>query len=295
MRKILFLCVAAAVVLFGCSLSDSGDFMKYSGTAKEEAYEYASAAEYSDVDDAAMYEEYDKGGYEGEAYVEEEMKIPEKIIKTASITIETENYESSVVRIKAAIQKWEGQISSENETNYSYRSGNIIEIRVLSKNFENLVNEITVGEEKVVSKTINAQDVTEEYVDIVARLKTKKEVEKRYVEILAQARTINEILSVEERIRQVREEIDAKEGRLKYLNDRVSFSTITVNLYQDFDDKFESGFGEKSGDAFEGGWEGLKLFVVGILYLWPLWLLGIIATVVLLYLLKRRKRKKLGS
>ena len=79
---------------------------------------------------------------------------------------------------------------------------------------------------------IYVKDVTEEYTDVVIRLKNKKEAEKRFLEILKQTKTIKEILDVEEHLREIREEIESKEGRLKFLNDQVSYSTINLSIYQ---------------------------------------------------------------
>src|SRR5690606_18336536 len=81
---------------------------------------------------------------------------------------------------------------------------------------------------------VNAQDVTEEYYDLETRLKTKKEVEARYIEILkSKAKTVEEILIAEDKIRYLREEIEAVEGRLRLLKNKVGLSTIQIEIYQD--------------------------------------------------------------
>ena len=70
-------------------------------------------------------------------------------------------------------------------------------------------------------KNVSVQDVTEEYLDIEARLKTKKEVEARYIEILkSKTKTVEDVLKAEEQIRIIREEIEAREGRLNYLKNQ---------------------------------------------------------------------------
>ncbi|MFH2096460.1 MAG: DUF4349 domain-containing protein, partial [Bacteroidota bacterium] len=96
-----------------------------------------------------------------------------------------------------------------------------------------------------------------------------------------------------DKIRVIREEIEAKEGRLKFLQDQVAYSTITVEIKQYFEsDKNEPGFFEEVGDALGTGWEGFLAIIVGLLYLWPLWLFLAVGLYVLLRLLGRSKRKQ---
>jgi hypothetical protein len=221
------------------------------------------------------------------------VKIPDKIIKNASLVVEVDNYEESIKKIKEDVKKWEGYSSSENEVGYGHMISNVLTIRVESKNFENLLNDMTTGIKKVESKSITAVDVSEEFVDIMARLKTKREVENRYIELLKKAYTVQDILYVEDKIRVIREEIEAKEGRLKYLQDRVSFSTITIEIKQYYEtDKNEPGFGEDMGDAFGGGWSGFLMLLVGLTYLWPLWLIVGGGLFILFRILRRNKRRR---
>ncbi|GAB4283896.1 MAG: hypothetical protein Kow0068_08840 [Marinilabiliales bacterium] len=223
----------------------------------------------------------------------QQVKTPDKIIKTANISVEVKNYADALKQIKAAINKWGGYISSENENEYGYMISNYLTIRVESKNFENLVNDITVPVEKVVSKSITAMDVTEEFIDIEARLKTKREVEQRYMELLRKSTSVQDILYIEDKIRVIREEIEAKEGRLKYLKDQVSYSTINLDIKEYFqNDVNEPGFFEKSGKALSSGWKGFLAFLIGLLYLWPLWLITGVGLYVLLKLLNRKKKRQ---
>ena len=111
------------------------------------------------------------------------------------------------------------------------------------------------------------QDVSEEFIDHEARLRTKKEVESRYREILKQAKTVQEILSVETEIGNIRSEIESIEGRLKYLSDQVSMSTLNITYYQKTGTDF--GFASKFVQALKSGWDILLIFIIGIVNLWP--------------------------
>lgn len=218
-------------------------------------------------------------------------KIEKKIIKTANISFGVSEYKKSKPNINKIIAKHKGYVASESENNSSYSISNTIIIRVPAENFEKLLSDLEGEAEDFESKSINTSDVTEEFVDIMTRLENKKKVEAQYIELLKKARTIAEILEVNEHIRRLREEIEAKEGRLKYLKNQVGLSTITVYVHQDYS-TVSYGFIHKVGGALGGGWEGFLGFVIGLLYIWPLLIIAAAVTYfVRKGIRKRRKRK----
>ncbi len=222
-------------------------------------------------------------------------RIPEKVIKTADISYQVETFNKSRKEILAIVSKSKALVSSENQTNDGSRLTNTMTIRVDAAAFDSLVEALMSEAIYVDHKIINAQDVTEEYVDLTARMKSKKEVEAQYSEILKKARTINEILEVTEYLRAIREEIESVEGRLKYINDRVAYSTITLTYYEQLDvvsQQPDRTFGSRMGEAFSWGWNGLVSFFLGIIYLWPLWVVMALVTWLVFYLVKRASRRR---
>ncbi|MFH0891113.1 MAG: DUF4349 domain-containing protein, partial [Candidatus Liptonbacteria bacterium] len=83
---------------------------------------------------------------------------------------------------------------------------------------------------KVESENVNAQDVTEHYVDLEAQLKNYRLEEQQYQEILKKAQKVEEMLNVHSQLARVRGDIERIEGQLKYLSSQVDMSSITVNL-----------------------------------------------------------------
>ncbi len=222
----------------------------------------------------------------------EETVIEKKIIKTAEIRYGVSDYKKSKLNIEKIVKKNKGYVSSENESNNSYSISNTLIIRVPKENFDSLLTALEGEAQKFESKSISSQDVTEEYVDILKRLENKKKVEAQYIELLKKAKKISEILEVNEHIRKLREEIEAKEGRLRYLKSQVGFSTITLNIHQDFD-TVSYGFLHKIGNALEGGWKGLLMFFIGLLYIWPLLLVfGFIFFLIKRFIRKSKLKKQ---
>lgn len=217
-----------------------------------------------------------------------EIQIERKLIKNGDIEFESKNLGDTRKNIFKAIDKYKGYSSSDNEYKSSHEISNTILIRVPSENFDKLLNEITIGITKFDRKEITVKDVTSEFLDIEARLKTKKELENRYVEILKKANTVSEILEVEKQIGELRSEIESIEGRLKLMSNQISLSTLQIRVYEPIPTSTEFGNQFKSG--FKNGWENLISFFVFLVNIWP-FILIIIGLVIAIRIWKRRTIK----
>jgi hypothetical protein len=235
----------------------------------------------------------DKATATSENVFQSSVKIPEKIKKTADINLTVDDYKTARAAIEKIVHAQGAYISGENEQNNTYSISNNMIIRVANKNFDATVTNITAIDAHVNSKNIYTEDVTAQFIDITARLKSKKEVEKRYLDLLQKAGKVTEILEVEQNLRVIREEIEAKEGELKYLNDQVDYSTINLTLHQDYEYTPEDrpGFFGRMGTAFGNGWNGFLSFVVGIMSAWPLWIILSIGGYFLYKFIKRQAKK----
>jgi hypothetical protein len=142
-------------------------------------------------------------------------------------------------------------------------------------------------------KEIESEDVTAEHADVAARLRTKRALEQRYIALLGQAKKVSEVLEIEAKIGQVREDIESTESRFKALNDQIAYSTIRLKLYQPLAMPAPSApvlsFASRITEAFYAGWSMTTSFVIGTVYLWPLLVVSGIA-----WLLIRRWRIRRG-
>lgn len=211
-----------------------------------------------------------------------------KLIKEGQVEFESENLKEARNRVLQAIEKSNGYASSDKEYKNSYEISNTITIRIPAENFDNLLTEITKGVKRFDRKEISIKDVTEEFLDIEARLKTKKQLENRYLEILKKANTVTEILEVERQVGELRSDIESTEGRLKFLQNKVSFSTLTVRIYERITERTE--FSHKFKNGFINGWENLILFFVFLVNIWPFVIL-IIGILILIRVLRKRMNK----
>lgn len=154
-----------------------------------------------------------------------------KIIRTAQVTIETGGVEETCNRIEmlavsfggyvqqSSIRRYEGQPDSEEQLSGS------VQIAVPSEMFDQILTQLPdLG--KVLHKNVSGQDVTEEYVDLEARLKNWRSQEDQLNLIMTKARNVEEILAVQNELGRVREEIERLTGRLQYLQRRTDFADI---------------------------------------------------------------------
>ena len=216
-----------------------------------------------------------------------------KIIKSASARYKVKNVKLSTQQIKAIAGKLDAYISDLRFQDNLYSIENRFTIKVPANHFDTLMDSINSVVDFVEYENITTKDVTEEYIDIETRLKTKLAVKKRYEEILRKnAKTVNDILAAEEKLRVIQEEIESAQGRLKYLSNKVAYSTIQVDLYETVEYveepvSYTKTFWDKTKDGISFGWQIIENVVLGIIHIWPLFLLG-----VLLVLFIRKKLKK---
>jgi hypothetical protein len=221
-----------------------------------------------------------------------------KLIKQAEIRMEVLDLKLQTESIKQVANAYKGYISSMNFTNNYATSENTLIIKIPSDNFDKVIDEISKQAKYIESKNIAIQDVSEEYVDVEARIKTKLEVEQRYLDILrTKSKTVKDVLDAEEQLRIIREEIEAKQARLNLLKNQVAYSTLHLTLYQRIEvsnapEANEASFLYKLKNAFQGGWDVIVWLFLAILYIWPIWIILFISVY---FFRKRRAFKKKTS
>jgi hypothetical protein len=216
-----------------------------------------------------------------------------KIIKDGTITVTTNDIAASKKNIDELLKKLNGYYETEDLHNNDQSISYDLKIRVPADNFEKLISTIENGKDELTGKSIQARDVTEEFVDITTRLANKREYLKRYKELLSRASTVKDILEIEENIRVIEEEIESKEGRLKYLNDQVSFSTLNLNLYKEkeyiYKPQEQDKFSERIKNSISEGWTSIVDFLLWLFSIWPF---IILITGVVYIIRKIRKKRK---
>jgi len=217
-------------------------------------------------------------------------QIETKIIKNANLRFESEDIYQSFATIQKAVTQYKAAISNDasgKDYNSTFRN---LTIRIPNQYFDVFIADISQGVKHFDTKEISQQDVTEEYVDVESRMKAKKKLEERYLQLLSKANKVSEMLEIEKQLAEIREEIEAKEGQLKYLQNRVALSTITIEMYTS--NPSESGatvsYGGKIWNSIKSGFNELSNFVLSLISIWPLILIFVLG----FFLIRRRYLKK---
>lgn len=208
----------------------------------------------------------------------ENSSVDKKIIKTAYINIEVVNIVASRKLIDTTIKTFNGNIVSENMQNTESQLSSNINIKVPALQFDKMLAKLATLAKKVDYQNIETQDVTAEYIDVETRLSNGKKVEQTYIKLLQRANTIEDILKIEQKLGEIRTEIESTQGRLKYINNQVSYSTINLSIYQKLEYKFIAeqlpSFWERLKGSIISGWRGIVTFILFLINLWPLWILA---------------------
>lgn len=209
--------------------------------------------------------------------INEPNTIDKKIIKTAYINIEVENIAASRKLIDTAIKSFDGYVISENTQNTESQLTSSLNIKVPAPQFDRMLAKLANLAMRVDYQNIETQDVTAEYIDVETRLSNSQKVEQTYIKLLQRANSIEDILKIEQKLGEIRTEIESTQGRLKYLNNQVSYSTINLSVYQKLEYKFIAeklpSFWERLKSSIISGWRGIVAFVLFLIKLWPLWIL----------------------
>ncbi|GMV88954.1 MAG: lipoprotein [Chthonomonas sp.] len=156
--------------------------------------------------------------------------IPQMVIQTADLSVTVPSAREALIaarRIATGLGGFvESSSHSQQQQGLPYAH---LGIRVPAKQFETALDQLgALGE--VVTLNTSGQDVTEQVVDVQARIKTMKAEEEQYRLILSRANKIGEILEVKSRLDQVRQEIESLQARYQYLSSQASYSTITATF-----------------------------------------------------------------
>jgi hypothetical protein len=153
-----------------------------------------------------------------------------KVVKTADLGLHSEEVRRSTARAQQVAATAGGTVLSSQV----YRSDDSVTadlvLSVSSDEFERVLGELRSLGEKVTTDSISGQDVTEEYIDLKSRERNLKATEESMLRLYDRAKNVEEVLSIQRELRGVREDIELVQGRIKYLDQRSTYSQITLNI-----------------------------------------------------------------
>lgn len=159
-----------------------------------------------------------------------------KITKNGNLSLLVRDAESVASEANALAARLGGFVVSSQiyEVRDGVKTGSI-SIRVPVVRFDDTMKTMKALALRVEQEIVQATDVTEQFVDLEARLKNSRAEEVQFLAIMKQADTVEETLSVVQHLNRVRGEIEYAEGQLQFLSRQVEMSTISASLTEEAD------------------------------------------------------------
>ncbi|MDN4070355.1 DUF4349 domain-containing protein [Paenibacillus vini] len=244
--RAIVLTMALALLLGGCGSADrssSNDAGAYESSATSSSNQAATDSKESLTSESPAA---DTGGNvpSGETAAESERAssgfqgtdsaagLNKKLIYRANVVMEVKDYGKTQSEIRNLITLAGGYIVefSENQSQHE-RGGNFV-IKVPSSGFSSFLDRLEQLKPESLQQGIQGQDVSEEYVDLESRLKVKQAMEARYLKFVEEATKTAQLVEFVNELERIQTEIEQIKGRMRYIDNNVSFSTIEIRLYQ---------------------------------------------------------------
>jgi hypothetical protein len=218
-----------------------------------------------------------------------------KIIKEGEIRFETSNVVETRRQIISSLKHLGGYTDNDSEdTNGDAGSKEYtLSIRIPAKNFDAFLGTVSSTATKIDSRNIRIKDVTSQFIDTKARLDNKLQLEKRYLNLLNRAGKMRDLLDIEEKLTEIRSDIESTQSQLNYMSKQVAYSTLNITFYTRQSEQVAAGngFSYKLKNALISGWESLQNLFFGLLSNW--YLLLVIA--LLIVFVKRWRGRRIAK
>ncbi|MGP4039940.1 DUF4349 domain-containing protein [Gracilibacillus sp. D59] len=155
-----------------------------------------------------------------------------KIIYNAHIHLETETFDETVDFLETETVNYSGYIVHSNYANHGEEAERFgrMTIRIPSEKFRDFIALVENGDLKILEKSVSGEDVTEQYVDLTSRLKSKQVVEERLTAFMKEAKKTEDLLKISNDLAAVQEEIEQLTGKINYLENQSDYATIDIEL-----------------------------------------------------------------
>ena len=297
--------------LAGCGGSfisaDDGGVAVSPGAPGKDAYVEATAEPPMAPEAQEEYGEYDRGNsVEGGTTADADRMI----IRTQTLRLEVASTSEAVATLRSLVRDHEGVITDlqvatdTDEWIYRYDSSGYatsdtalrgwVTVRVPAERLQSFTDKaMQLGEVKWQSE--GTQDVTQQYVDLSARLENLRVEEARMRDFFDAAEDVEDMLAIERELQRVRGEIESMDAQVKYLERQAAMATVTIELTEPKPvvrpDGDTWGFRDAVTAGFRGAANVLTFAIAFIIATAPLWIVAVIAFFIVRFIVRRRRAK----
>ena len=290
--------VTFLIMLAGCS---GGDSVKYSESSNDTADSKLSEMNNPSEESISFSDSKGESAAEGteakQGTTAAEAAVQRMVIFNAELNLRVKNFAKARDSLEKKAKMYNGYIVHSNSNRYDgeQQSGTMT-FRIPQEHFHSFLNDAEGLSVQVNSREVSGQDVTEEYVDLGSRLKSKRAVESRLLDFMNKAGKTEDLLKISSDLAEVQEEIEQISGRIKFLENQTALSTVTIMLEENAVavpkienenlntwQKVKKQFADNINILLSLG-SGLIVFLVGNL---PILLLVALVIGVIVYLVKK--------
>lgn len=228
-----------------------------------------------------------------------------KIIRNATLLLESKTPDETRAKVQALAEGKGGFVLSSDVSSSSGSVTVKIVVRVPAAHFPGMIAGLHGVGARVVTESQTGQDVTDEFYDLEARLRSQRAVEAQYLEILKKAVTIRETLDVQQKLGEIRMEIERAEGRRRLLENQASLSTITISIVREappqipYDNSFSAKVSREIKSAVNDAGEVAMGIVTGSIRLFgvllPIALMIVLPFALMVRFFWRKRAKRLEA
>ncbi|HZP96894.1 MAG TPA: DUF4349 domain-containing protein [Candidatus Limnocylindria bacterium] len=152
------------------------------------------------------------------------------LVLTANLAFRSQDPWATADKVRAIAAGLGGDLLGLSQTGAGDQRSALVTIRVPSSRFDDALAQLKQLDGEVVTSNVDAKDVTDQFVDVQARLGAKKAEEQQYLTLLARANTVDEILKVQGALASTRVQIEQLQAQVSSLKTRIDYSTITMSI-----------------------------------------------------------------
>jgi len=299
-KKIWMLILSCALfAAVGCGAAKSESAMDMAPMAAPEAEAPAEMWEEAVEEEAMMGE----AGVTSTTGIDSVADTSQKLIKTVGIHMETKEFDTLLENVKIQVEALGGYIESSDISGNSYYNQNGTRYAYLTLRIpvDCLDGFVTLAEElgNVTSKWESVEDITLQYVDVKSHKEALQTEQERLLELLEKAESMEDIITIESRLSQVRYELQSYESTLRTYDNKVNYSTVTLDIREvervtkvNEERNFFEEVRYRLADNFYDIGQGIRECAIWFISSLPYLLILAVAILVILRLLRKIFRKK---
>lgn len=220
--------------LVGCMNDSAEDSADYNTSVASNDNSAAGVNESRDERSSSLESEEETQASQESPNTDASAMPDQMVIYNGDISIAVDSYQETQSFIQQETEELGGFVvesSVYQQGEDEEQQGSII-VRIPQEHFHSFMNELESNSVALLEKSTHGNDVTEEFVDLESRLRSKEAVEERLTAFLEEADNTEDLLKISQDLSVVQEEIEQTVGRMSYLENHVAFSTVTIQIQE---------------------------------------------------------------